>query len=53
MDFMNVLFAGTPKSSANILQSLINDDFNIIGDLTQPDKKGKRGNKLLESEVSS
>ena len=51
---MNILFAGTPKSSANILQSLINDDFNIIGVLTpQPDKKGKRGNKLLESEVSS
>ena len=36
---MNILFAGTPKSSANILQSLINDDFNIIG---KPDKKGKR-----------
>ena len=50
---MNILFAGTPKSSANILQSLINDDFNIIGVLTQPDKKCKRGNKLLESEVSS
>ena len=51
---MNILFAGTPKSSANILQCLIdNDDFNIVGALTQPDKKGKRGNKLLESEVSS
>ena len=50
---MNILFAGTPKSSANILQSLINDDdFNIVGVLTQPDKKGKRGNQLLESEVS-
>ena len=51
---MNILFAGTPKSSADILQCLIdNDDFNIVGALTQPDKKGKRGNKLLESEVSS
>ena len=50
---MNILFAGTPKSSAKILQSLINnDDFNIVGALTQPDKKGKRGNQLLESEVS-
>ena len=50
---MNILFAGTPNSSANILQSLINDnDFNIVGVLTQPDKKGKRGNQLLESEVS-
>ena len=50
---MNILFAGTPKSSANILQTLINDDdFNIVGVLTQPDKTGKRGNQLLESEVS-
>tara|TARA_X000000368_G_scaffold270435_1_gene214341 strand:+ start:304 stop:1224 length:921 start_codon:yes stop_codon:yes gene_type:complete len=50
---MNILFAGTPNSSANILQSLINDNgFNIVGVLTQPDKKGKRGNQLLESEVS-
>ena len=51
---MNILFAGTPKSSADILQCLIdNDDFNIVGALTQPDKKGSRRNKLLESEVSS
>jgi len=50
---MDILFVGTPKSSANILQSLINDDFNIIWVFAQPDKKGKRGNKLLESEVSS
>jgi len=51
---MNILFAGTPKSSADILQCLINNNsFNIVGALTQPDKKGKRGNKLLESEVSS
>ena len=50
---MNILFAGIQKSSANILQSLINDNFNIIVVLTQPDKKAKRGNKLLESEVSS
>jgi len=50
---MNILFAGTPKNSANILKYLINDDsFNIVGVLTQPDKKGKRGNKIIESEVS-
>jgi len=50
---MNILFAGTPKNSANILKYLINDNsFNIVGVLTQPDKKGKRGNKFIESEVS-
>ena len=50
---MNILFALRSKGSANILQSLINDDFNIIWVFAQPDKKSKRGNKLLESEVSS
>ena len=50
---MNILFAGTPKNSANILKYLINNNsFNIVGVLTQPDKKGKRGNNLIESEVS-
>ena len=51
---MNILFAGTPQNSANILQYLIsNESFNVVGVLTQPDKKGQRGNKILESEVSA
>tara|TARA_B100000965_G_scaffold350867_1_gene325031 strand:+ start:501 stop:1421 length:921 start_codon:yes stop_codon:yes gene_type:complete len=51
---MNILFAGTPQSSANILQYLIsNEPFDVVGVLTQPDKRGQRGNKILESEVSA
>ena len=50
---MNILFAGTPKTSSKILEYLQNDeDNNIVGVLTQPDKPGKRGNKLVESSVS-
>ena len=50
---MNILFAGTPKTSSKILEYLQNDeDNNIVGVLTQPDKPGKRGNKLIESSVS-
>ena len=50
---MNILFAGTPKTSSKILEYLQSDqDNNIVGVLTQPDKPGKRGNKLVESSVS-
>ncbi|MAR95829.1 MAG: methionyl-tRNA formyltransferase [Gammaproteobacteria bacterium] len=51
---MDILFAGTPNSSANILKYLIDSElFNVTGVITQPDKKGKRGNKLIESSVSA
>ena len=50
---MNILYAGTPSNSAKILSYLAKIElFNIKGVLTQPDKKGKRGNNLLESPVA-
>ena len=50
---MNILFAGTPNSSAEILRHLIkSDSINVKGVLTQPNKTGKRGRKLNESPVS-
>ena len=50
---MNIYFAGTPNSAAEILNSLASNDlFNIMGVITQPDKRGKRGSKLIESPVS-
>ena len=50
---MDIYFAGTPNSAAEILKSLASNAlFNIKGVITQPDKKGKRGNKLVESPVS-
>ena len=50
---MNILYAGTPSNSAKILHYLAKlKPFNIKGVLTQPDKKGKRGNNLLESPVA-
>ena len=50
---MNILFAGSPKSSSEILDFLAKDpSLRIKGVLTQPDKKGKRGTKLYESEVA-
>ena len=50
---MNILYAGTPNSSAEILKYLAqNDSMNVKGVITQPDKAGKRGKKLNESPVS-
>ena len=50
---MNILFAGTPNSSAEILKYLAqNDSINVKGVITQPDKAGKRGKKLNDSPVS-
>ena len=50
---MNILYAGTPNSSAEILKCLAqNDSINVKGVITQPDKAGKRGKKLNDSPVS-
>ena len=50
---MNILFAGSPKSSSRILESIANiKSVNIKGVLTKPDKRGKRGAVLHESEVA-
>ena len=50
---MNILYAGTPNSSAEILKYLAQDDsINVKGVITQPDKAGKRGKKLNDSPVS-
>ena len=50
---MNILFAGSPNSSAKVLDSLSNKaGLRIKAVITQPDKRGKRGNKLVESQVA-
>jgi methionyl-tRNA formyltransferase len=51
---MNILFAGSPQSAAKILDSLSNEsNINIKAVITQPDKRGKRGSKLIESAVAN
>jgi len=50
---MNILYAGTPNSSAEILKYLEqNNSIKVKGVITQPDKVRKRGKKLYESPVS-
>ena len=43
---MRILFMGTPDIAAGCLQKLIDDKFEIIGVVTQPDKPQNRGKKL-------
>ena len=48
---MKVLFAGTPTFAAGHLDALINSEHQVIAVITQPDKPGKRGKKLVPSAV--
>jgi methionyl-tRNA formyltransferase len=50
---MKVLFAGSPASSAQILKFLYLDGFKIVGVISQPDKRTKRGKDKDPSSVSA
>lgn len=48
---MKIVFAGTPGFAAGFLETLVDSDHDIVAVITQPDKPGKRGKKLLASPV--
>ncbi|MFC1609180.1 methionyl-tRNA formyltransferase [Patescibacteria group bacterium] len=48
---LRVLFAGTPLLAKDILKNLLNNNYNIVGTLTQPDKKVGRNQELEASPV--
>ncbi len=50
---MKILFAGSPRSSAEILQSLSIADCELVGVISQPDKRAKRRGDLEPTEVSA
>ena len=49
---MKILFAGSPGSSAEILQDLSNQECEIVGVISQPDKRSKRAGGKDPSAVS-
>ena len=49
---MKILFAGSPGSSAEILQDLFNQECEIVGLISQPDKRSKRAGGKDPSSVS-
>ena len=48
---MNILFWGTPNYSVKSLNSLANSEHEIIGVVTQPDRRRSRGKKLCYSPI--
>jgi methionyl-tRNA formyltransferase len=48
---MKIVYWGSPESSALIAKSLLEENFNIVLIITQPDRKKGRGKKLLPTPV--
>ena len=48
---MNIVFAGTPDFAAAHLNGLIQSPHQVLAVVTQPDKPGKRGRRLVPSDV--
>ena len=50
---MNILYWGTPEYSVSTLNKLHSSDHEIVGVVTQPDRRRGRGNKLIYSPVKA
>jgi len=48
---MRVVFMGTPKIASGILQELIDNEYNVVAVVTQPDKKVGRKQIITKSAV--
>ncbi|GAA4269460.1 methionyl-tRNA formyltransferase [Hyunsoonleella aestuarii] len=51
MNDLRIVFMGTPDFAVNTLKVLVENQYNIVGVITAPDKPAGRGRKLHESEV--
>jgi len=51
MKELRIIFMGTPDFAVTTLQSLVENNYNIVGVITAPDKPAGRGRKLNESAV--
>ena len=48
---LRIVFMGTPDFAVSTLKKLIEEDFQVVGVITAPDKPAGRGRKLHESAV--
>ncbi|PIF01196.1 MAG: methionyl-tRNA formyltransferase [Maribacter sp.] len=48
---LGIVFMGTPGFAVTVLDTLVQNDFNIVGVLTAPDKQAGRGRKIHKSAV--
>ena len=51
MDKLRIIFMGTPEFAVATLKALVEDDQNIVGVITAPDKPAGRGRQLKQSAV--
>ena len=51
MKDLRIVFMGTPSFAVEVLKTLVEADFNIVGVITAPDKPAGRGRKLSQSAV--
>ncbi|WP_299130665.1 methionyl-tRNA formyltransferase [uncultured Winogradskyella sp.] len=48
---LRIVFMGTPDFAVATLKSLLDNDYNVVGVITAPDRKAGRGQKLRASAV--
>ena len=48
---LRIIFMGTPDFAVESLKVLVENNYNIVGVLTAPDRPAGRGRKLQESAV--
>ncbi|MFY0629700.1 MAG: methionyl-tRNA formyltransferase [Flavobacteriaceae bacterium] len=48
---LRIVFMGTPDFAVAILKKMVEDQFNVVGVITAPDRPAGRGRKLNESAV--
>ncbi len=51
MKDLRIVFMGTPDFAVTILKHLVDNNYNVVGVITAPDKPAGRGRKLNESAV--
>ena len=51
MKDLRIVFMGTPDFAVTILKNLVENNYNIVGVITAPDKPAGRGRKINESAV--
>ncbi|EAQ99713.1 methionyl-tRNA formyltransferase [Maribacter sp. HTCC2170] len=50
-DKLRIVFMGTPEFAVTILDKLIQNDYDVVGVITSPDKPAGRGRKINKSAV--
>jgi methionyl-tRNA formyltransferase len=53
MEKLRIVFMGTPDFAVGILEEILNENFNVVGVITAPDKPAGRGQKVSCSAIKT